>query len=174
MSNPLLSRPDASEYFEYYGKYIQLVPENDVVQAMASKIDRTLEYIRALPATSGDKRYSPGKWSVKEVVGHIIDIERLFGARALFFARSTPGPLPGIEQDDWMKVAGFSERSLNDLSNEFESVRRSSLHFFRNLDEKAWMRKGIASNREFTVRAIAYIIVGHERHHLEILKTRYI
>jgi hypothetical protein len=173
MSNPALSRPDASEYFEYYGKYIQLVPENDVLQAMASQIDRTIGYLRSLPASAGDKRYAPNKWSVKEVIGHVIDIERVFGSRALFFARETPGPLPGIEQDDWMKVVAFNSRSVADLAEELESVRRSSLHFFRSLDEKAWMRKGIASNREFTVRAIAYIIVGHERHHLEILKTRY-
>lgn len=173
MPNPAQIRPDATEYFEYYEKYVKLVPETDIVHAMALQGEQTLSYLRSLPMTAGDKRYAADKWSVKEVVGHIIDIERVFGYRALFFARKTPGPLPGIEQDDWMKVATFGNRGLTDLSNEFESVRRSSLFLFRHLDAEAWMRRGVASGREFSVRGIAYIILGHERHHLEILKSRY-
>ena len=174
MPNPAQIRPDSTEYFEYYEKYVKLVPENDIVHAMALQGEQTLSYLRALAANAGDKRYAPDKWSIKEVVGHVIDIERVFGQRALFFARKTPGPLPGIEQDDWMKVATFGNRRLADLADEFESVRRSNLFFFRHLDAEAWMRRGIASEREFTVCGIAYIILGHERHHLEILKTRYV
>ncbi len=173
MPNPAQIRPDSTEYVEYYERYVRLVPENDIVHAMALQGEQTLSYLRALPANAGDKRYAPDKWSTNEVVGHVIDIERVFGHRALFFARKTPGPLPGIEQDDWMKVATFGNRRLADLADELESVRRSNLYFFRHLDAEAWMRRGIASEREFTVRGIAYIILGHERHHLEILKTRY-
>ncbi|MBF8295273.1 MAG: DinB family protein [Bacteroidetes bacterium] len=173
MPNPAQIRPDPSEYFSYYHKYVQLVPENDIVRAMADQMKLTLAYLRSLPASAGNKRYAPDKWSINEVVGHTIDIERVFGQRALFFARKAPGPLPGIEQDDWMKVATFGSRRLDDLADEFESVRESTLFLFRHLDAEAWIRKGIASEREFTVRAIAYIILGHERHHLEILKTRY-
>jgi hypothetical protein len=174
MSSPALIRPDASEYVEYYGRYVSLVPESDVVKAMTNQVSQTLAYLRSLPASAGDKRYAPDKWSVKEVVGHVIDIERVFGHRALFFARNVAGPLPGIEQDDWMKVVNFGTRTLEDLADEFETVRKSSLYFFRHLDDDAWVRRGIASEREFTVRAIAYIILGHERHHLEILKARYV
>ena len=173
MPNPPQIRPESTEYASYYERYVRLVPENDVVHAMTLQSEQTHAYLRSLPAASGDKRYAPDKWSVKEVIGHIIDIERVFGYRALSFARDTPGPLPGIEQDDWMKVATFGSRRLEDLIDELHSVRQSNLFFFRHLDAEAWMRKGIASECEFTVRGIAYIILGHERHHLEILKTRY-
>ncbi len=173
MPNPAQIRPDSTEYVEYYERYVRLVPENDIVHAMALQGEQTLSYLRSLPANSGDKRYASDKWSIKEVVGHVIDIERVFGQRALFFARKTPGPLPGIEQDDWMKVATFGNRRLADLADEFETVRRSNRYVVRHLDAEAGMRRGVASEREFTVRGIAYIILGHERHHLEILKTRY-
>jgi hypothetical protein len=137
MPNPAQIRPDSTEYFEYYEKYVKLVPENDIVHAMALQGEQTLSYLRSLPTNAGDKRYAPDKWSIKEVVGHVIDIERVFGQRALFFARKTPGLLPGIEQDDWMKVATFGNRRLADLADEFESVRRSNLYFFRHLDAEA-------------------------------------
>ena len=169
-----LSLPDSSEYAEYYGKYIQLVPEADIVHAMKLQLKLTLEFLETLPESIGDKRYAPEKWSVKEVVGHIIDVERVFTQRALFFARNSPVALPGMEQDDWMKEAAFGAQRLEDLATEFGLVRQSNVWFFRNLSDVAWMRRGVASNREFTVRAIAYIIVGHERHHLGILKTRYL
>jgi hypothetical protein len=174
MPNPAQIRPDPSEYDSYYGKYVQLVPENDIVHALALSPNATVAYVRSLPASAGDKRYTPDKWSVKEVIGHVIDIERVFGYRALSFARNTPGPLPGIEQDDWMKTTSFGSRTLPDLADELEVVRRTTIHIFRHLDAEGWMRKGIASEKEFTVRAIAYIILGHERHHLDILKTRYL
>jgi hypothetical protein len=174
MPNPAQIRPDSTEYYEYYEKYVKLVPEPDVLHAMALQGEQTLSYLGSLPLPAGDKRYAPGKWSVKEVVGHVIDIERVFCYRALSFARNTSGPLPGIEQDDWMKVAAFGNRQLSDLADEFESVRRSSLFMFRHLTADAWLKRGIASEREFTVRGIAYIILGHERHHLAILKSLYV
>jgi hypothetical protein len=174
MPNPAQIRPDSTEYYEYYEKYVKLVPETDVVHAMALQGEQTLSYLNSLPPEAGEKRYEPGKWNIKEVVGHIIDIERVFAYRALSFARDAPGPLPGIEQDDWMKAATFGNRRLSDLADEFESVRRSSLFFFRHLTAGAWLKRGTASEREFTVRGIAYIILGHERHHLQILKSRYL
>ncbi|MBI1807658.1 MAG: DinB family protein [Ignavibacteria bacterium] len=174
MSHFATGRPDSSEHAPYYGKYIQLVPENDIIQAMALQIEQTLGFLRSLPNSAGDKRYAPGKWSVKEVIGHVSDAERVFAHRALFFARSTPGALPSMEQDDWMKAATFGTQRLEDVVTEFELVRRSNLCFFRQLTEEAWKRRGIASDCEFTVRSLAYILVGHERHHLEILKTRYV
>ena len=173
MPNPAMTRPDPSEHAPYYGKYIQLVPEDDIVQVMAIQIDETLGYLRALPDSAGDKRSAPDKWTIKEVVGHLSDSERVFAQRALFFARAIPIPLPSFEQDDWMRAAPFRIQRLEDLTAEFELVRRSNLCFFRQLNDEAWLRRGIASGCEFTVRSLAYILVGHERHHLEILKTRY-
>lgn len=166
-------RPDPSEHAPYYGKYIQLVPENDIVTAMTLQMEKTLAYLRALPSSAGAKRYAPGKWNVNEVVGHMTDGERVFGFRALWFARKAPGALPSMEQEDWINAATFGAQRLEDIVAEFENVRRSNLSFFRQLSEEAWSRRGIASDCEFTVRSLAFIIVGHERHHLEILKTRY-
>jgi hypothetical protein len=173
MSQYIPGRPETSEHAAYYGKYVQLVPENDIILAMTTQVKETATYLRGLPEPTAQKRYAPGKWSVAEVIGHMSDTERLFAARALHFARNTPGALPSMEPDDWMKVATFGTRPLGDLIAEFESVRQSSMYFFRHLPEDAWTRRGVASSNEVSVRALAYIIVGHERHHLNILKTRY-
>ena len=175
--NPMvatMSRLDSSEHPPYYGKYIQLVPEGDIVQTMGLQIEDTLRFLRSVPPLSGDRRYAPDKWSIKEVVGHLMDCERVFAQRALYFARNCPGPLPSIEPEEWVTVAGFGRMQLGDLINEFELVRRSNVLLFKGLSDEAWTRRGIASDMEFTVRSFAYIIVGHERHHLEILKTRYL
>ena len=174
MSHFVTGRPDASEHAPYYGKYIQLVPENDIIQAMTDQTEQTLGYLRSLPGSVGDERYAPDKWSVKEVIGHVTDAERVFAQRALFFARCAPGALPSMEQVDWMKAASFGTQKLGDLISEFEFVRRSNISFFKQLSQDTWKRRGIASDCEFSVRSIAFIIVGHERHHLEILKTRYV
>src|ERR1041385_3301291 len=174
MSQYITGRPDSSEHAPYYGKYIQLVPEDDIVGAMALQTEQTLHFLRTLPSSIGSKRYAPDKWSVNEVIGHISYFERVFAGRALFFARNAPGAHPSMEQNDWINAAAFGNQRLEDLITEFEFVRRSSLSFFRQLTEEAWKRRGIASDNEFSVRSLAYIIVGHERHHLEILKTRYV
>ena len=168
-----MTRPDASEHAPYYGKYIALVPETDVIGAMESQLSATLGHLRALPSGSGKKRYAPGKWSVCEVVGHMIDTERVFSQRALFFARSAPGALPGMEQDDWNKASAYDAADLGELIAEFEHTRKSNMLMFTHLSPEAWSRRGVGSGVEFTVRALAYIIVGHERHHIEILRTRY-
>lgn len=168
-----MQRPDATEHAPYYGKYIALVPETDVLGAMETQLRETLSFLRALPENAGTKRYAPGKWTVSEVVGHVIDTERVFFLRALWFARSAPGALPGMEQDDWNAVAGYAGASLADLSLEFELIRRSHILMFRRLGDDAWSRRGIASGVEFTVRALAFMMVGHERHHLSVLRTHY-
>lgn len=173
MSHYNTGRPDSSEHAPYYGRYIQLVPETDIVLAMAMQIENTLGYLRALPGSAGNKRYAPDKWTINQVIGHMSDTERVFASRALFFARNAPGALPSMEQDDWMNAATFGIQKLEDIITEFELVRRSNLYFFQALSEAAWSRRGVASTFEFTVRSLAFIIVGHERHHLEILKTRY-
>jgi hypothetical protein len=169
-----MQRPDPSEYAPYYGKYVNLVPETDVLAAMETQLDATLGFLRSQPPPAGAKRYAPGKWTVCEVVGHMIDTERVFAQRALWFARNAPGALPGMEQDDWNASANYAAVNLHDLAAEFEHARRSNILFFRHLADAAWSRRGTASNVEFTVRALAFMLVGHERHHLESLRTKYL
>ena len=174
MSDSIIGRPDPTEYAEYYGRYIGLVPEDDLCAAMAEQTTATLDFLRAIPAGSGDLRYAPGKWSVKEVIGHVIDAERVFAHRAMWFARLDAQPLPGFDQDPWVNAAAFGAQPLDELVSEYEHVRRGNHYFFRHLAPEAWLRRGTASGNEITVRALAYILVGHERYHLDILKTRYL
>jgi len=169
-----ITRPETSEYAPYYGTYVQLVPEQDVLRAMKLQLDETLQFLRGLPESTGDRRYAPDKWSIKEVIGHMIDAERVFAQRALFFARKCESHLPSYDQEVWTAAATFGEATMEDLISEFELVRRSNLYFFQGLSEDAWTRRGIASDCEFTVRSLAYIILGHERHHLSILRSRYL
>jgi hypothetical protein len=169
-----MQRPDSTEHAPYYGKYIGLVPESDILAAMEAQLDATLAYLRGLPPEAGALRYAPGKWNVSEVVGHLIDTERVFAQRALFFARRAPGALPGMDQDEWNAASGHAAAGLRELISEFEHTRRSNVLFFRHLGPAAWSLRGTASNVEFTVRALAFMMVGHERHHLGILRERYL
>lgn len=173
MTEFTIGRPDPSEYAPYQEAYIKLVQGNDILKILSAQIDTTLWYLRTLSDTQGDLRYAPGKWSVKEVVGHMIDTERVFAYRALSISRLDKASLPGFEQDDWVRASGAGSQPIAELASEFECVRRSNLYFFQHLGQDVWMRRGIAAGREFTVRAIAYIIAGHEQHHLRILQTRY-
>lgn len=174
MSNVITTQPETTEYAPYYGKYIVLVPKEDVVATLSRQLDETLSTLRGLSETQADSRYAPGKWSIKELVGHMIDAERIFAYRALSFARHDQAPLPGFEQDDYVRAANFDNRQLSDLTDEFEHVRRANLHMFRSLDDEAWLRRGTASDNEISVRALVYIMAGHETHHMQILRTRYL
>ena len=173
MSEFTVGRPDPSEYAPYQEAYIKLVHGEDIIKILSAQIDTTLWYLRTLSDTQGDFRYAPDKWSVKEVVGHMIDTERVFAYRALSISRLDKAPLPGFEQDDWVRAAGSGKQPIAELASEFECVRRSNLYFFQHLPQDAWMRRGIAADREFTVRSMAYVIAGHELHHLQALQTRY-
>jgi len=168
------TKPAKSEYLPYYERYISLVPDGDVVATLAAQMDDTLAMLRSLPASVATYRYAPDKWSVNEVVGHIIDSERNFAFRALRFARNDAAPVPGFEQDDYVRNATFDAYPLEELASELESVRQSTVFLFRHLEESAWTRRGIANNAEVSVRALAYIIAGHELHHREILAARYL
>ncbi len=167
------TRPISSEYPPYAEGYISRVPDGDIVAMLGKQLDDTLALIRSIPESRGDFRYAEGKWSIKEVIGHVVDSERVFAYRALRFARGDETPLAGFEQDDYVRGGAFDKRSLNDLANEYEHVRRSSISLFSNLDDEAWSRRGSANNNEATVRALAFIVAGHEQHHVEILRARY-
>jgi uncharacterized damage-inducible protein DinB len=174
MDQTPIGRPDETEYAPYYGKYIGRVPEGDILAQLASQLAETLALLRGLTPGQAGHRYAPGKWSIKQVVGHMIDTERIFAYRALRFARNDQTPLPGFEQDDYMAAARFDERALGDLTDELALVRRSSLALFRPLDESAWQRRGVASGVTMSVRALAWAMAGHEIHHREILVTKYL
>ena len=168
------NRPAEGEFLPYYERYIALVPKGDVLSTLNAQMDETQALLRELPANISTYRYAPDKWSVNEVVGHMIDSERIFAARALRFARKDPTPLPGFEQDDYVRNSMFDAYPLAELASELEAVRRASVFLFKHLEEPAWMYRGVANNAEITVRALAYIIAGHELHHREILSARYL
>lgn len=174
MLNATATRPDATEYAPYYEKYMVLAPKDDVIATLSRQLDETLATLRGLTETQGNSRYAPGKWSIKELVGHMIDAERIFAYRALRFARNDQAPLAGFEQDDYVSAANFDNRKLSDLADEFEHVRRGNLFMLRALDDEAWLRRGTASDNEVSVRALVYIMAGHETHHMQILRTRYL
>ncbi|HMV48768.1 MAG TPA: DinB family protein [Blastocatellia bacterium] len=168
------TKPATNEYAPYYDKYVSVVPEGDIVGTLEQQLAATQSLLRDLPEERGTDRYAPDKWSIKELFGHIIDTERIMSYRALRIARGDATPLPGFEQDGYITHGNFNARSLSDLAAELETVRRATLFLFKNLSDEAWLRRGVASENEITVRALAYIIAGHELHHLEILRSRYL
>ena len=170
----LLNRPAADEYNAYYDRYITKVPDGDIVQILATQIASTLQLLESIPESKGDYRYADGKWTVKESVLHVIDAERIFGYRALRIARGDKTPLPGFEQDDYVPFSRAGERTVRDIAEELGDVRRASVALFAHLDEEAMSRRGTASNNPVTPRALAYIIAGHERHHVAILREKYL
>ena len=167
------ARPQPGEYVPYYEKYVSLVPDQDILATLEKQLTETVRLLSARAEDQGDLRYAPGKWSVKEVLGHVIDTERIFSYRALRIARNDKTPIEGYEQDDYVKNAPFDKYSLALLIEEFTSVREATLSLFRGLDEPAWVRHGVANNSEVSVRAIAYIVAGHELHHRRILQEKY-
>jgi uncharacterized damage-inducible protein DinB len=174
MSTSAIGRPAATEHAPYYEKYVSLVPEGDILSILTRQADTTLSLLSSIPEAQADKRYAPDKWSIKEVVGHVVDCERIFSYRALTFARNDPTLLPGFEQDDYVRYAAFAETPLTDLAAEFESVRRANVYMFKSLAADAWLRSGNANGTSVTVRALAHIIAGHELHHIGILRERYL
>jgi len=169
-----MTKPDSTEYAPYFEKYISLAREEEIVATLDKQIEGTLSLIRGLSEAQGDLRYAPGKWSVKEVIGHLIDTERIFAYRAMRFARNDATPLPGFDENLFVANAGFNSRSLADLADEFEHTRKSNVYLFKSLGGDASLRRGVSNNNELSVRAIAYIIAGHELHHTGILRSRYL
>lgn len=168
------SRPERTEAADYYFKYIDLVPEGDIRDLLETQISEMATLLNQVTPERVDYRYAPDKWSVREVVGHLIDTERLFVLRAFWFARGFDTPLPSFDQHVALQHAGSGERPWQSLADEFLSLRRSTVLFFRHLPPEAWLRRGIASDNPFTVRALAYMGVGHVTHHVNILRERYL
>jgi hypothetical protein len=168
------SRPAADEYFEYYGKYIALVPDGDVRDHMRTQLSETIALLSGVADAKADQAYGAGKWTLKEAVLHMSDTERVFGYRLLRIARGDATPLPGFEQDAWVPHSCANARAMSSLLLEFAAVRAATLALLDALPAEAWARKGTASGHTISVRALAYIAAGHERHHLAIIRERYL
>ena len=169
-----MARPDSTEYNPYYGKYIALVPGERIVATLSSQIEETMTFLLGLSDSQGELRYAHDKWSIKEVIGHLIDSERIFSCRALRFARSDRTPLPGFDENDFVAHANFGAVSLAELADEYLAVRKGNIYLFKHLAEDVWARRGVANENEISVRAIAYILAGHELHHLGLIRSRYL
>jgi hypothetical protein len=165
-------RPDSTEHAPYYTKYVDLVPETDVIAAMRLQFAETLAILSDLTESEACIHHAPYTWSIKDVVGHLTDAERVFAYRALRFARGDETPLPGFDENAYAKAAEFDQEPIRDVVAGFEAVRRSSIYLFQHLSDAAWHRKGTANGDGVTVRALAYILVGHERHHMAIVRKR--
>jgi hypothetical protein len=165
--------PQPGEYNPYYLRYISLVAGNDILAALDEQRRGTMQLLSGRSEADGDFRYAPGKWTAKELLGHVNDSERVFAYRALRISRNDPTPMEGFEQDDFVRGGSFGRRTLADLIEDFIAVRRATLSLLRNIDEAAWSRRGMANKNEVTVRALAYIIAGHELHHRRILEEKY-
>jgi hypothetical protein len=168
-----IARPQPGEYAPYYHKYISLTQGDDILDALDQQRRQMMLLLSSRDDEDGDFRYAPEKWSAKEVLGHICDSERIFAYRALRIARADATPLEGFEQEDYVRNGPFAQRPLADRVEDFIAVRRSTLSLLRNLEEAAWSRRGIANKNEISVRALAYIIAGHELHHRHILEEKY-
>lgn len=171
--SPNAGRPQPDEYAAYYGKYISLVNAEDIVAQLEAQRVQMAHLLGGRGERDGNFRYAPGKWSVKEVVGHVNDAERIFAYRALRIARADQTPIEGFEQDDYIKPGAFEARSLAGLGEEFAQIRMATLALLRGFPQDAWTRRGVASNNGVSVRALAYIIAGHELHHRSILEEKY-
>ena len=167
-------RPQPGENVPYYDRYISLVPGNDVLAALDEQRRQMLLLLSGGNESDGDLRYAPEKWSLKEVLGHVNDTERIMSYRALRISRGDATPIEGYEQDDYVRNGPFGRSSLADLIEDYIAVRRATVSLLRNLDEAAWTRRGVANKNEVTVRALAYIIAGHELHHRRILEEKYL
>jgi uncharacterized damage-inducible protein DinB len=170
----MIQRPEPTEYFEYYDTYIRRVPDQDVLSVLANNLEETLTLLSTVPVEREEYRYAPGKWSVREVVGHVIDAERVFAYRALHFVRRDPAPLPSMEENDYARISNAGRRPLRELAEELEAVRRSSILLFRSFEQEMLDLRGMASGYEFSVRSIPYIVAGHEIHHRSVLVERYL
>ena len=167
-------RPASSEYADYYAAYVAQVPDGDIIEILRTQNAQSIEFLEAIDETQANFRYAEGKWSIKEVVGHILDVEWIFTNRALRFARGDATPLPSMDQDDYVAGARFDDRTLDSLAHEFHHLRAASATLFDSFSDDVLDRTGIASDVSFSVRSIAYILAGHERHHVNVIRERYL
>jgi hypothetical protein len=167
-------RPSTSEYDPRFERYMQLVPEADICAALTQQLRITADIVNHVPASLVDYRYAPGKWTTREVIGHVLDTERIFGFRLLTFARGDQAPLMRAEEELYVTNGKFSRFPLEQWMEELSLSREANIALIRHLPEEAWDRNGTVSGLPISVRAIAYLMAGHERHHIRILQNQYL
>lgn len=167
-------RPKPDEFLDYYARYIDRVPDGDIVDTLSRQITETVAFFKSIPESKADYQYAPGKWTIRQVIGHLSDGERVFQYRAFRFSRADATPVPGFEENDYVDNAPFKKVSMEKLIGEFEYLRRASIYMFSNLDAEAMGRVGVANGHPVSVRAIAFIMAGHVTHHVQIMKDRYL
>lgn len=163
-----------TEYAHFYQPYLALTPFDDLPNLLTDELYKQLDFIKGIPKEKLDFRYAEKKWSVAEVVMHMTDAERVFSSRALRFSRNDKTELPGFDENAWVENAGTNRYSLNDLIGQFKTSRNQTIAMFKGFDDDDLLKMGIASDCPFSVRAIGYMIVGHNRHHIEKIKTLYL
>lgn len=169
-----MSRPLPDEYPEYYNLYINLVKDGDILDILEKQSKEIQQFLASLPEEKGDHSYAFGKWTIKEVLGHLIDSERIFAGRALRFARRDKQTLPGFDSDEYVKNGNFYRRTLQDLREEMLLLRAANLKLFSYFDENDLIQKGTANEYQFSVNSILYILAGHELHHVNFIKDNYL
>jgi hypothetical protein len=169
-----VQRPRTDEYAEYYQRYVERVPPGDIRLILRVQLSDTIALLRPLSEQQAGSRYAAGKWSIREVIGHVIDAERIMTYRALRIARGDTTPLAGFDENAFVESSGAHGRTLPGLIGELEAVRHATAAFFQHLPDDVWTRRGVANNHGVSVRALAFIVAGHELHHREILQTRYL
>ena len=167
-------RPGADEYASFYASYVARVPDGDILATLKRQIDETCTLIERAGEGRADHAYAPGKWTIREVIGHLADGERIFSYRALRFARDDATELTGFDETKYVPAGGFANRSLDSLLGEFRAIRAATVALFAGLPEAAWIRRGVANTNPVSVRALAWITAGHELHHRYLLQERYL
>lgn len=170
----MLKRPEKEEYAPYYETYINKVPDGDYVSFLQSQLEEITALYTKFDEEKGLHRYAPGKWSLKEVLGHITDTERVMSYRMLRIARGDTTKLPGFDQDVFIANTSFDEVSIEDLLHDFQAVRQSTFTLLQTIADSAWSRAGNASTYDITARALAYVIAGHAQHHISVVQERYV
>ena len=167
------SRPQPDEYAGFFSRYVDRVPDGDIAELLESQGNATQKLLASIGEEKGSYRYAPDKWSIKQVVGHITDGERVFAYRLMAIARGEKQSLPGFEENDYVENGNFDALSLAELAEGLAATRHATLALVRSLDDEAWQRRGVANNNPISARAIAWVTAGHERHHLNVLRERY-
>lgn len=173
-TRPVVGRPRPDEYAPDYEDYVSLVPEEDILEVLERQLGEWDGVLAGIPEERGDFRYAPGKWSIKQLAGHMIDLERVYSYRALRFARGDATDLAGYDQDAYVERDRVAGATLRDLAAELRHTRMSTLLMLRRLEPEAWLRRGTADGKPFTVRALAYSLAGHPRHHFRVIRERYL
>jgi hypothetical protein len=170
---PMPGRPQTTEAAPYYSRYIDLVAGDNILDTLKNQLDETTDFLHSISEAESLHRYAPDKWSIRQVLNHVNDTERVFAYRAFWFARGFESALPGYDQDLSVRASAADKVSWAHEVAEFRYIRMTTLALYESLPEAAWLREGIASDYKFTVRALAYIIAGHVAHHVNIIKERY-